>query len=373
MGTSLMDANREWANRPADERYATLADLRDALETRRARSKAYKGDARELGLEATGGAYPALRMPGHDNPIGLTHWSFGQLAATAKAPAGYLRSLPAPLAVDCLKAGLASREWEEDEANSRLLVDYRDVNAPRLRALTSDSYGRVWDDAIVSGCMRLQERSGGKWRNPPTWDGSPGGLYASDRDLFIFLCDGGSVIEEPGGFGHRPSALHRGFFVRNSETGAGLLEVCMFLFRVVCGNHVVWDAEDVTRVAIRHNSKAATHFDREAYPVLVAGMQASDGPTRERITRAMQHMLPKPTLTGLDKDKPLLDWLRASPAKLTTAEARGTIELARAEEGDARTLWQVVNGATAHARRQVHQDQRNDLERRAARLMKLAA
>ena len=164
--------------------------------------------------------------------------------------------------------------------------------------------------------MRIVERHP-EFHNPKDWSGKPSGLYASDHDVFAFLVDGGSVVEEPEGFGHRPSQLHRGFFVRNSETGAGLFELCFFLFRVVCGNHIIWDAENVMRFRIRHNRLAPEHFDR--------------------------------------------------------AEATDAIELAEREEGDGRTLWQVVQGLTARARDMIHVDARVDLEKRAGRLLKLAA
>jgi hypothetical protein len=39
-----------------------------------------------------------LILPGADEPIAPTHWSFGQLSSLVGAPAAYLRQLPAPLA-----------------------------------------------------------------------------------------------------------------------------------------------------------------------------------------------------------------------------------------------------------------------------------
>ncbi len=48
------------------------------------------------------------------------------------------------------------------------------------------------------------------------------------------------------------------------------------------------------------------------------------------------------------------------------------IELARAEEGGARTLWQLVQGGTALARSIPHADLRVTLERRVSRLLSVA-
>jgi hypothetical protein len=54
------------------------------VETREVRGEASRDDAERL----------ALIVPGRDQPVTPTHWSFGQLASLVGAPAGYM-----PLAV----------------------------------------------------------------------------------------------------------------------------------------------------------------------------------------------------------------------------------------------------------------------------------
>jgi hypothetical protein len=61
--------------------------------------------------------------------------------------------------------------------------------------------------------------------------------------------------------------------------------------------------------------------------------------------------------------------------KLQVAEKEGEsiIEMARSEEGGARTAWQLVQGGTALARKIPHADERVTFERRVSQLLTAAA
>jgi hypothetical protein len=89
---------------------------------------------------------------GGERTISPSHWGFGQLAQYANAPAAYLRRLPAPLAAINLQWGL-ERDGLRDEA---LILgsngDYGGGPAVggTLRAVTSTSYGRIWDREVVA-------------------------------------------------------------------------------------------------------------------------------------------------------------------------------------------------------------------------------
>ncbi len=69
-------------------------------------------------------------------------------------------------------------------------------------------------------------------------------------------------------------------------------------------------------------------------------------------------------------DEEVLGWLRSHD--FTKREGERVIELAKSEEGGARTLWQLVQGGTALARAIPHADERVTLERRVSRLLKAA-
>ena len=83
------------------------------------------------------------------------------------------------------------------------------------------------------------------------------GLYASDRDVFMFLIDEDHPIEV------RNERLSRGLFIWNSEVGKSSFGLTTFLYRYVCGNHIVWGAENVKEIRIRHSLNAPSgHFLR---------------------------------------------------------------------------------------------------------------
>ena len=58
---------------------------------------------------------------------------------------------------------------------------------------------------------------------------------------------------------------------------------------------------------------------------------------------------------------------------LSRKVARGAVAKSVEEEGGAGTLWELVQGISAHARSIPHRDQRATLERKAGQLLQLAA
>jgi len=61
------------------------------------------------------------------------------------------------------------------------------------------------------------------------------------------------------------------------------------------------------------------------------------------------------------------NWLRARG--FTASLAKQVESAARSEEGEVRSLWDIVQGITAHARSVEHQDERVDMELRASKLL----
>lgn len=189
------------------------------------------------------------------------------------------------------------------------------------------------------------------------------GLYASDRDVFMFMIDGGSILEA----GPR-AELNRGFFVWNSEVGSKTFGLCTFLFNKVCGNNIVWGATDVNRLVIRHTSGGPARFDAQAMPALLDYVNASAAPVENTIREAAGKIV----WDGKDASfAGLLEYL-SKASKFSKAEVRSAIDFAKAEEGDCRTLWQLVQGFTAYARGFDWVDARIDLETRAGKLLNLA-
>src|SRR3546814_19167258 len=72
------------------------------VETRTLRVEASRDNAERL----------ALIVPGREEPVAPTHWSFGQICSLVGAPAGYMLQLPAPLAGLNMQPGLLSHRAE---------------------------------------------------------------------------------------------------------------------------------------------------------------------------------------------------------------------------------------------------------------------
>jgi len=368
-GSLLTTANEQWRTRPADERYESLASLRDAVMTRRERTRAFDVDLTDLRAKEDAGG---LVFNSGIAPARPSHWAFGQLSSIVGAPASYLRKLPVELVARCINSSLESYR-EDRDALKVMTVEGEDIDT--MQAVTSRTYGRIWDADVVEAVDRIVDRSGGRFFNPKDWSGKPSGLYASDHDVFCFMIDGGSIVD---GGGER-DRLNRGFFVWNSETGARTFGLMTFLFRVVCGNHLVWDAQDVSRMIVRHSSGGPARFDREAMPALLSYVNASAKPAEDAIAKAkgmrLIDLVNIPGQTVATETGRLGDeWQKAFAAKydFRRAQVRDAVQFARAEEGRCETLWDLINGFTASARSIEYADARIELETRAGKLMALA-
>lgn len=368
----LGEPHRQYATRPADQRFETMDALQAAIEarTQSARERTIPFESLDI-REAAWGENAAPILNGGADQARFTNWSFGQLCTRVGAPAGFLRNLSPSTAALALRE--AARQAADRKDMVKLLVadDESDLDGPTggklVRAITSKEYGRIWDRDVVIATRRLLDASGDRFQNPLVWekneDGSHkrGGLYASDRDVFAFFIDGGSIVEEKG---DREGALHRGFYVSNSETGSATLRLVSFLFRQCCGNHIIMGGRDVRSLSVRHTSGAPGRFLSEVAPAILDMAQASASGEEEAIRKAQNYMLPAEVEA---RDEFLFS------NGFTRAETRSAIEHAEKEEGGAQTLWQVVNGFTARARDLAHIDARTDLERRAGKLLALAS
>ena len=110
-------------------------------------------------------------------------------------------------------------------------------------------------------------------------------LYASDRDVFLFLVDDLNPIEAgtlPDG---SPDLFFRGFYCWNSEVGAKTLGIASFYLRAVCQNRNLWGVEDFQEISIRHSKYAANRFAHEAAPALTRFADSSPAPFVQGIRR----------------------------------------------------------------------------------------
>src|ERR1700761_3168571 len=145
----LMQASNQWANRPHDERFLSMLDMRDHFQDQKARSRELVIPSNAMQCVPVGDNHKGLAMrspQGHEYVP--THWTFGQLATLANSPAGYLRKLPSEMAADCLNYGLQVMR-DQDEMGVLL---YRNGSL-EMRAATGPRYGRIWNLDVVNAVI----------------------------------------------------------------------------------------------------------------------------------------------------------------------------------------------------------------------------
>ena len=374
-GQRVGRVSSEWFNRPADERYLSLSDLMASVRGRSERSRTRTVESAAIRVEArrNDAERLTLALPGADKPVVPTHWSFGQLASIVGAPATYLRQLPAPIAAINLQYGLASHRAEQvktlESENGRV----------ELRAVTGPDYGRIFDHELVAAVQKIAGNGTGDtmWKVPGMLDWATmthnpfvdvtkdtTTLYASDRDVFLFLVDDTHPIEAgrlPNG---EPDLYFRGFYCWNSEVGSKTLGIASFYLRAVCMNRNLWGVEGFEEISIRHSKFAAQRFAHEAAPALTRFAKSSPAPFIAGIKAAREMIVARS-----DDDRE--SFLRKRG--FSKAETGKIVQAVLQEEGrPPESVFDFVQGMTAHARTKSHQDHRLDLEGKAKALLEKA-
>lgn len=358
----LTQASHQWATRPDDERFTSLTAMHDHSRAIRDRSKARVISSRQLQAAPTESDPRGLVAIGPGgNAVNFTNWSFGQVAQLAGAPAAYMRNLPGELAADCLNYGLQSRDVEDVG-----VLLYNNGSA-QLRAATGPTYGRVWNHQVIASLMeRFGDGVTGDFKVPGEFGKdvpitkANTTLYASDRDMFVFLADEKHRIEIPGRRDGQTGSLARGFFVWNSEVGKTSLGIGTFLFDYVCQNRIVWGAQQYAEVRINHTAKAPDRWIEQAVPAIKAYADSS----AQTITLAIEAAR-----------KARIEDVDAFLAKRFTRNRANAIKAAHMnDEGrPIETLWDAATGVTAYARGVEYQDERVDLEREGGRILDMAS
>lgn len=375
-GERIGRVSSEWFSRPDDERYLSLSGLHHAVKTRAGHARARTVESSAIRVEATRDNAERLELivPGDRQPIAPTHWSYGQLCSLVGAPATYMRQLPAPLAAINLQHGLLNHRAE--------LVKTLEMDDGRveLRAVTGPEYGRIWDHELVSAVMTIAGNGTGDtiWKVPGLLDWSSmthnpfvditkdtTTLYASDRDVFLFLVDDTHPIEAgrlPNG---EPDLFFRGFYAWNSEVGSKTLGIASFYLRAVCANRNIWGSENFEEISIRHSKFAAERFAHEAAPALTSFANSSPAAFVAGIRAARERIVAR-------NDEDRQTFLRRRG--FSKSETGKVIDMVLSEEGHPpESVFDFVQGITALARDKTHQDTRLELEGKAKKLLESAS
>lgn len=370
--------SHQWATRPSDQRYLTLESLYQATD-RAARESFVEGsDANGIEAFPTSDNKGLLFSIGGSAPIAATNFAFGQVAGFAGAPARYLASLPADLAAKNLNFGLMR---ENDEEVSRVGYIRRPAipegqphgTGAYMRGFTSPKYGRIYDRDVVAAVMKLVEMDP-RWKVPGVMDWSTmihnpnvdvtkdtTTLYASDRDLFAFLCDDAHPVEVGKTRNGDPDMLFRGFYVTNSEIGAGRFSLSTMYLRGVCQNRNLWGVEGFTELKIRHTKGAPIRFMEEAVPALATFAELNTN----KLINGVKAAKAATVATNDEERENFLRRLGFSKRKAILISDTHEIEEGKKPEN----VWEMAQGITAVARSIPHQDARIDMERIAGNLL----
>lgn len=373
-GTMRTDLSRQWMARPADQRFLSLSSLKASVLGRAERSETLTIDTRKIEVVAPHSPQtPAdmhdlwLGLPGGDQ-IAPSHWSFGQLCSLAKAPASHYRTLPSQITADALAYGLRyNRTCDEVKLYS---------SDASLLAATGPDYGRIFDHEVVDAVMQVAGDGIGdsRWKVPGVLDWgsmtynpdhpiSPDTttLFASDRDVFIFLVDDRNPVEVgklPSG---DPDLMFRGFYITNSEVGSGSLRLAAFYLRAICCNRIMWGVEGFEEVTMRHSKHAPSRFVEQARPALKSFADGSSRKLIEGVEKA------KAAKIATDDEEALAFLSSRDFSRKRALEIMETVE--REEGRKARSAWDFAQGISAFARNVANNDDRVRVEVEARRIL----
>ena len=380
--------SQQWFSRPKDQTFDSLESLHTFTEERRRASDPVvnwntqdicDGITGELtgemldqfgGLKNTRGTV-TVETP-DSGAVAPSNWAFGQLSALSGSPAGFLRSLPAPIAVDCLKFGLKYNR--ERDLVAGLVRDGK-----KLAAVTGPKYGRIWNNEVVRGIRDANDRANGAFQIPGlidwaagpadngtyTYDSEAKGdstLFASDRDMFVFLIAHNNPIEIGKLADGSPDIVFRGFYAWNSEEGNTSAGVAAFYLRGVCQNRCLWGVENFHEISIRHTSFAPDRFAEELKPALDSFVDGRESNLQQAVEEAKRAVV-------AESDADMLEYLNGSGG-LSRKRSLEAIELHEEMEGHKPTsLWDMSQAITAVARDIPNTDQRLAVEKQAGKIL----
>lgn len=327
-GNNLHAASSQWATRPADERFWTLSEMRAACEASRNGSGVIRRKFEDLTAVVV------------DDELGI-HGKGSLQNGTLTLRA-------------CLSERY-ERVWDADVCS--YLEGLEGWRAPAGRAVGNDPRQRPATAAdILPGQINIREGD----------VIGPAGLYASDHDMFAFLVAPDRVI------GSGKDTMMRGIFVRNSEVGDSSLVFTFFLMQSVCGNHIVWGAQGVHEVRVRHTGQAPM---RKALREFEAEMRRyRDGAAEEEAGI----IAAKKLVLGTTKDEvldALVKYAKAQSLPLSRARFAEGHDVAEEHTdwyGNPRSLWANVAGLTHASQASKYQDDRAVIDRAAGKLLDMA-
>ena len=355
-----MSCNEQWRTRPADQRFTSLTELAQATAHTMAHSAGKVYPSKSLSAEIVDNRLVVAR---NGNTAVPTHWAFGQLCSRLSVPAGYMRDIqPRELVADCINEGIMRRDVEDIG-----VLLYKNGGPTELHAVTGPNYGRIWNARVAEALVEaFGDGRTGTWRVPGefgvqvpiTKENTT--LYASDRDMVVFLADENKSTTVRDRRDGKSGRLSTGIAVGNSDVGSGKIWVAFFSFDYFCMNRIIWGMRDLEELAIRHTASAPHRFITEVVPALKEI-------ARSTVTLQEAQVVAAQTARVADMDKFLLS-RKFNRSQVSGIKAAFKTDESRELVNDC-SVWDAVVAATAYARGLQYQDQRVAIEREAGKML----
>ena len=392
-----MKASNQWAKRPADERYGSLEAARAAA-----------FDAFSHSREIKEIPFSKMEVVPHDDLYlqdyagGKYHrlsWAAARnLATNVQAPHGYLKKLPLELAAHNYNHGIKT-QLEDKKANLYVMDEGYDKRT-LLRDVTSMKYTRIYHHDVLDRLISLRDEFG--LRTPPARSpqrdpmevakmggdeiptriateadvvaGMEGGVQIKvgdviadagiyygqgDPELFVFLISDKQIQDGS------EAGLFRGVFFEQTETMGNSYVASYFLFRGVCGNHIVWGMRDLKEVRVKHVGKARERVVESLEQRVQSFLNRSAAEEEAKIAAAKAHVLGT-------SDEEVIQTLYVKGIgtlkQLSTAFALATVY---DSDINPRSAWGITQGLTRLSQTLVYADARTAVDRAAGKVLGL--
>lgn len=395
MSVTITTASQQWLIRPDDERFWTIDELLTFVQNRKANSETNVVRADRIEAVVTENDGVAIEGPNGAQAT-PTHWAMQQLATRLGVGADIFSKVSAEISADIINYRL---EEMDPETEINLLIESAEDEGLNLRAVTSNSYARIYDYDIARYAKVLIDKWG--WKVPPARPVSeestrvraataadvlstnnrptggapirvgdligPAGLYAGDRDMCIVLVNDNLGVDD--GMGN---PLNAGLILWNSEVGAKKFNATSFKHRGVCGNHCFWDCEDLIQVRYRHVGDAEARVNAFLEGIARDGIQIRSLETDAKVMRWMQK-----NMLGTNKDE-VVDTVygfRLAPQFLTKRTISAAYDLADQysdADGSPNSWFGIMQGLTRYSQTFGNADQRLNIDMAAAQLFNTA-
>ena len=179
---------------------------------------------------------------------------------------------------------------------------------------------------------------------------APAGVYAGDRDMFVFLVNPDRIIDDGG------KGLMRGVFVWNSEVGAGAFKVRTFLMENCCSNHICWNTSAVKDLRIIHRKGSIGAFGHKMTVQLRDYTEMSTSSEQNMVKAARQYEI------APDQEAVVNRLYDIKSLALTRDDLANGWDYAVKYEDAARsaptTAWGFVHGLTRYSQQSPYADAR---------------